>query len=508
MRVPVIITLITAALAAFSCKKEKNNTVLPDQENPVSVYPIPPSRWMMHNNTPYYSSGFVGDVMPFFDNGKFHLYYLHDARDGQPGFHPIHKFVSDDFVHYEYDGLMVPYAGQQDQDLAIGTGSVVKVGSTYYCYYTGHNYLFPASGRPKEGIMYATSTDMKTWTKKTGFNMLAPVGYEVHDFRDPQVFFNTEKNEYWMLISARKNGKAVVALFATNDPAADQWELRNPLFTTDDDSYFMLECADVFKWGSKWYLLFSENNKEKVTHYRVATSSEGPWEKPAKDQLDGEYFYAAKTASDGNNRFAFGWAATKESSNDAGNKMWAGNLIVHQLKQAPDGTLSVQAPAGVSALFNTVKKLEVSAQKGTVNTSENTFSLQPSSQVLFGRISGQKMISFALSGMETDEEAGILLGAGSGSADHYKVRFSMADKNVSLVRVSGSDTFTETSVPFAMEPGKEYTVRIVIDNSICVVYVNDAVALSGRIYSLSNQSWGLYTGSTPASFKQLQLMEQ
>ena len=118
------------------------------------------------------------------------------------------------------------------------------------------------------------------------------------------------------------------------------------------------------------------------------------------------------------------------------------------------------------------------------------------------------MLSFTLSGMQIDGESGIILGAGTSLADHYKVRFSAVDKKVSLVRVSGSNTFTETSVPFTIEPGKEYAVRVVIDNSICVVYINDAVALTGRIYSLSNQYWGIYADLKPATFKQIQLKEQ
>ena len=43
-----------------------------------SIYPVPPAQWM-GGTDPYYSAGYTGDIMPFFDNGKFHVYFLLDA---------------------------------------------------------------------------------------------------------------------------------------------------------------------------------------------------------------------------------------------------------------------------------------------------------------------------------------------------------------------------------------------------------------------------------------------
>lgn len=493
-----------------ACSKNNSQTTPPVDPGTaaINVYPQPPSKWMETNGVSYYSAGFVGDVMPYYDNGKFHIFFLHDARDGKAGFHPIHKYVTADLINYDYQGLMVNYAGKEDQDLAIGTGSVVKVGNTWYCYYTGHNYLFPASGKPKEGIMYATSTDLKTWTKKSGFNMTAPTGYDRNEFRDPHVFFNSEMNEYWMLVSTRTNNKAVIALFTTTDPVSDNWKLKDPLFITDDDAYFILECADVFKWGNKWYMFFSENNKERTTHYRMASSSGGPWIKPARDVIDGEYFYASKTASDGTNRYAFGWTATKGNKADAGNKEWAGNMVTHQLKQEADGSLSAVIPVNVDQLFKKQKTFNQVSSTGGVSNVSNSFKLNTGAQVLFDRISGQKKITATISNIQSASEFGLIVGAGNiSTTDQYRFSFIEAEDKVIVQRINGGVTYDEAKVPIKIDPGNPISIKMVIDNSVCVLYINGSIALSSRIYSASNSYWGLYSSTGNIEFNETSLFE-
>lgn len=288
-----------------------------DVFNNVSIYPAPPAQWMGGSQS-YYTAGYTGDIMPFFDNGKFNIFFLHDAtvKPAGKGFHDIHSFESTDFASHEYKGRMIPYGEPNDPDFAVGTGSVIKANGIYYFYYTGHNgnatFL---SNNPRESVLCATSTDLKNWSKIENFKITAPAGYYNFDFRDPHVFFNEDTNKYWMLMSTQTEPgrKAVVLLFTSNDLASNNWTVQNPIYTTTPaENYLMLECADMFKMGNYWYLIFSENWSDYTgTHYRMATSPNGPWTTPQNDRFDGEYLYAAKTASNGTDRFLFGWTARK-----------------------------------------------------------------------------------------------------------------------------------------------------------------------------------------------------
>ena len=252
-----------AGLTIFSCQNEASMTELSQEEifRQTNIFPQPPNQWMGGNN-PYYTAGFVGDAMPYYENGSFHLFFLHDAKTkpAGEGFHDIHSFETTDFKDFAYKGRQIPYGLASEADFGVGTGSMVKVGNTYYYYYTGHNETASfISSNPRESVLLATSIDMKNWTKVKNFKITAPAGYYDYEFRDPHVFFNTEDGKYWMLVSAQTSAKkAVVLKFTTTNPASGNWTVENPIYTTSSsENYIMLECPDLFKMGNYWYLVFS-----------------------------------------------------------------------------------------------------------------------------------------------------------------------------------------------------------------------------------------------------------
>ena len=67
-----------------------------------------------------------------------------------------------------------------------------------------------------------------------------------------------------------------------------------------------------------WALCFSPagTTDKVVTTYRMAKSPSGPWITPKVNNFDGHAFYAAKTASDGQRRFLFGWNCIKNHEQD------------------------------------------------------------------------------------------------------------------------------------------------------------------------------------------------
>jgi beta-fructofuranosidase len=499
-----LIAIFFEATFFNSCKKDTVNYNQEDLANPVSFFPAPPSTWLNAQGSTYYSSGFVGDAMPYFENDSFHIFYLHDG-DGNGGYHPIHAFTTKDLLHYNYNGRIIPFGSDKSQDRAIGTGSVIKSGNTYYFFYTGHNDLYWGTGQPVEGVMYATSNDLKNWTKHAGFTLYSSLGagYDANNFRDPFVFYNDATNEYWMLVSTRKNGIPAIALYATQNLASDSWTLRDPFFITDNSSYSVMECSDVFKMGNYWYLLFSENAVTNTTHYRMASSLNGPWIKPAVDIFDGSFYYAAKTASDGKNRYLFGWTFRKSAFTDYGRNIWAGNLVTHQLIQNTDGTLSVKVP---DAIENLLSQSKTCIQDSSVNVSANgnNYSLQTNGFAGFGLMNGQKKITAAIKGLQTNGDAGFAFGyARPGSGDYYKLRF----KNgiAYLLKVQGINEYIDCQVPYSFTSGNDINVQVVIDNTILMVTINGNITLTGRSYWLPNAKWGIYSMQPGVNFQNLQL---
>jgi len=498
------------ALATFSCQDNDSVAdVNPDEIfRQTNIFPQPPNQWM-ENGNPYYTAGYVGDVMPYYENGKFHLFFLHDAKTkpAGEGFHDIHSFETSNFKDFNYQGRQIPYGTSSEPDFGVGTGSMVKAGNTYYYYYTGHNAIESfLSSNLRESVLLATSTDMKNWTKSNNFKITAPAGYYDYEFRDPHVFFNSEDGKYWMLVSAQTSDKkAVVLKFTSNDPANGNWKVENPIYTTTtSENYIMLECPDLFKMGNYWYLLFSENwSNNTGTHYRMSNSPNGPWITPSNDRLDGSYFYAAKTVSDNTDRYIVGWTARKVPESNTGGKDWGGNIVSHKLGQNSDGTLAVKPISTVESVFGQSAALVIDKISGNASQNGNSFNLSANSQVMFGKLQKANQITFTLNAA-AGGKSGLILAQDNYGKNGFKISFEpSANRIASYVVNNGSDEFANEYKLNGIS-GTSYNVTVQISNDICVVYVNDRVAFSNRVYDVVNKKWSIF-GTAESSFSNINI---
>lgn len=85
------------------------------------------------------------------------------------------------------------------------------------------------------------------------------------------------------------------------------------------------ECADVFKMGDWWYLVYSDQNavSRKVCYFKGGTLDElkqmtaAPTFPDNKEGvLDSRAFYAGKTASNGTDRYIWGWCPTRAGNDN------------------------------------------------------------------------------------------------------------------------------------------------------------------------------------------------
>lgn len=506
-KIAIFFLLIAAGCSQDDIVTEDDVAPGTPMESNLGVYPAPSAGWMGETD-PYNTTGWAADVMPFYENGVFHIYFLHDAlsKPAGEGFHDIHEFETEDFVNYDYEGRAINHGSPEDPDFAVGTGSVIKVQDTYYFYYTGHNgnsgFL---ANHPRESVLLATSPDLKTWTKQEDFIMTAPDGYYDFDFRDPHVFYNEEDGQYWMLMSTQTEArKAVVLLFTSNDPATDEWENQGALYTTsDEENYLMLEVADIFKMGDYWYLLFSENWDDKVTHYRVADSPSGPWRIPDRDVIDGQYFYAGKTITDGRKRYIMGWTARRSPETNSGNKDFGGNLVVHELYQKPSKEeLFVKAPISVASVFSNSTDPEVIESSENVISRNDNYLMDAKderSKVVFSSLEDSAKLSGIVS-ISSEANAGIFLAGSSDPSDSFRIQFE--PRNNKIIAINNGAFINVVYYDF--KPDTEYKFDLFMDGSVVVLYVNDEIAFSNRVYNAYDRKWGLYAEYGEVTFGQIQ----
>lgn len=462
--------------------------------------------------------GWLADVIPFYDEGEFKLFYLQDWRnhetygEGTPWF----LLGTKDFITFTEYGEVLPRGGAADQDLYIYTGCIIKAGERYHIFYTGNNFHYPAQGRKQQGVMHATSPDLLHWTKLEEDTFFAPEdGYEPHDWRDPFVFWNEEAGEYWMLLAARLNKgpdrrRGCIALCASAD--LRQWEVREPFWAPY--LYATHECPDLFRIGEWWYLVYSTFSDRSVTHYRMSKSLSGPWTAPDNDALDNRAFYAAKTWSDGEKRYAFGWNPTREGERDEGGWQWGGHLVVHEVVQQPDGSLRIKAPDSLAGAFRQERPVEVRAVVGDWTRSGLGWIAGPTDGfacALAGELPASCcMIDVTLVIVEPTRSCGIVLYTDEALDNGYMLRlepdrsrivFDQWPRKGDIPHVAGLER------PLALQAGKPCRLQLFIDGTICVTYINEAVALSARLYKEGQRNWGVFLSEGSASFE-LKLRER
>ncbi len=448
-------------------------------------------------------NGYTADIIPFYENGVFHLFYLHDFRnrefygEGTPWYYISTK----DFVHFEEYGEVIPRGSKNSQDLYIFTGSVLKeLDNKYHVFYTGHNPHFKQKGKPEQAVMHAVSEDLKHWVKKPEDTFYAPLDiYEPHDWRDPYVFYNEESKKYWMLLAARTiEGPAIrkgcTALCTSKD--LKKWNIEKPLWTPN--YFYTHECPDLFKIGDWWYLIFSEFSDNCQTRYRRAKSLGGPWLAANDDVFDGRAYYAAKTASDGENRYMFGWNPTK-SGNDNQPWDWGGNLVVHEIFQQNDGSLSTRMPKAIRNYFtHEIFSLEIINIK-----QEDGFSTYP----LKVNLGSSYRISMKVSFSGDAAKTGVQLRHNIENDDSYAYIINNSKSKFNFSKIPNHPwnyaNFANVERKVALQQNKFYDLDILVEDDVCVAYLDNSIALSSRMYKNNGYGASLFIADGSATFEKI-----
>ncbi len=457
--------------------------------------------------------GYVGDTMPFVtEDGRLELYYLYDTDHNGQGYHPVYKYSTADFIEYEDHGKVLDFGLMSDPDPAIGTGSVIMdQEGLYHLFYTGHNDT-GNGGKGKECVMHAVSTDRETWTKQPEDTFYAPEEYSKDDFRDPEVFWVENEQCYWLLIAARHDDLGGVVAKYTS-PDLKDWTFCGPFYAPE--THYMLECPDLFCMEDTWYLTYSWDC---VTYYAIGESMDGPFTAPEDNILDGKglvegngfVFYAAKTAQMNGNTYLCGWHGRCGTASDSGIYQWAGNMVNHQLVRREDGSLGVKAPESFDSYFTETAPFAAEEKQGNVSVEESSIKLSAEEDgyaLADMGVRAPEMVlecdvtlepdgcaGFAFGEEEEDESrAALCLDAARGQI-HYE--------GYAINRLSRFDPQAVTSFDFSS--GGPWHLKLVCENEIAVLYINDQKALCSRITrSTGGAHMGVFALGCEAEFDQI-----
>ena len=453
--------------------------------------------------------GVIGDCIPYYYEGRYHVFYLRAYRDRDSyGLDSAwHHISTADFVHFEDHGEALSQGRIDEQDHTVATGCVyTDEHSKHHIFYTGINPYLRNDAQHEQALLHATSDDLLTWTKIPGEVWCADESiYERHDWRDPFVFKHPQTGRYTMILAARLNEGPIFRRGCTGLLTSDDlthWTVEKPFYAPG--RYHGHECPDWFKIGDWYYLVFSEYTTHTATRYVMSRSPDGPWIVPADNQFDNRAFYAAKTASDGSRRFLFGWNPTKLGNIDNGEWQWGGCLTVHEIIQNDDGALAVRMPPEAARAFSAARSIHLERlESGWTQSDDGYMAESPYgySAALSERMPETYMLQGEITFESSTGTAGVLLRMDEAGDTGYFLRFNLTGQRLEFGKVGGYrdwyvDHMPELDRPLQIRAGEALRFRIIIDKTAVVAYVNDGIALSGRMYSNPFGRCGLFADGT------------
>lgn len=450
------------------------------------------------------NTNFVGDTMPYYENGKFHIFYLADMRDNKVGYHPWALYETSNFYEYEDKGEVIPYGDSvQAQDIALGTGSVIKgQDGLYHAFYTGHNDTY----EPKEAIMHAVSKDMYNWEKVPEDTFFADDAYSKNDFRDPYVLYVEDKQEYWMLVTTRTQTGGVIAKYTSKD--LSKWTDAGVFFENDMGTDSNLECPSLLNYKGKWYLAFSDQWPNRLVHYRVSDRIDGVFEKPEQDVFDGNGFYAGRLETDGENLYVVGWNGTKNSHRDDEIYAWGGNMVVHQLQQLGDGRLQPMLNLSIKEKMSNELKLIPMKKTETVDITDEkyTFCGKDYEIVEFKPLNGSYRLDCTVKNFKNSERFGFAFNVAKDEVGQLNLLFNIQENKIEFFNtkeIYSEDAQSEIAMDFSKMD--ELKISMLISDGVVSMYVNDECAMTARMYCAQGTTWGICSMNADVSFESLKL---
>ena len=154
------------------------------------------------------AGAFAGDMMPYWDGGQFHLFYLldhdHHAQQGGLGGHQWAHASTADLVTWQHHPLALPIGepGRVDQH-GICTGSIFAWEGVYHAFYATR--IRRADGTVYEAVCRAAGRDLVHFDRSPDNPLFAAgEGLDPAHHRDPFVFHDPAAGLFHMLVTARE----------------------------------------------------------------------------------------------------------------------------------------------------------------------------------------------------------------------------------------------------------------------------------------------------------------
>lgn len=431
---------------------------------------------------------YVGDPMPYYEDGVYYIYYLKDG--GNSYNHSIYLVTTSDFVTYtEHDEPVLEASRMGGQDSWTGTGSVVKIDGVYYLFYTGHT--MDVTAEYKEKIMVAKSDNLYSFEKVKDW-AITPTSdlRQKTDFRDPQAYYDPQTGMITMTITASQDNVAKIIKYSVKADLSE-YQYDGVIFSNPVGDFWNLECSDTFQMGDTWYITYSA--QDDTLWYASSEHRYGPYSEAKR--LEGKLFYAAKHVEDEENLYMVGWARRSESPSSTQEvSAWAGNLVVQKLVQKENGELALAPVDALAEQFEKRRELLIKdshlfAEAGSLYSYYDVFNCYESF-MLTGEFTYTGKGSFGLCFDYNGKEE-----------QYKKISISPENNMLQMYFNEGSILIAETEAK--LTPGENYSFTYIQEGSVGVFYIDNVAALTVRMYGVTGKPIRLFVENNGVLFSSL-----
>ena len=235
------------------------------------------------------------------EGGVYHAFFLeiHKEFADRAYDYRIGHAVSNDFLNWTYEGTVLEGYTDGWDDRHLATGSVAKLGDTYYMMYTGHSSTHAGMGLAK-------SKDLYTWERVGDKPVISSRTYYTAEYKgeeykvrilaDPYIYPEKIDGYFYVLINSWAvdmpvNNRGCQLMFRSKDMI--NWEPYKIAIITDDLD--RLETAQIWEHDGKWYMSFGGcyvdpekggfNNLWNDNFVYMSDSFDGPYEKQEWSRL-------------------------------------------------------------------------------------------------------------------------------------------------------------------------------------------------------------------------------
>ena len=440
---------------------------------------------------------YVGDCIPFAYQGTYYLYWLldsaHHAALGGLGGHQWALSTSTDLIHWTHYPVVLGI--DEPWEKSICTGSVVYNAGKFYAFYATR--LIDSTGKVNEQLSYAISPDGIHFVKQkpNPFYTSAP-GYSKRNFRDPKAIVDNG-GLFHLFVASERDSAATVdrgALVQLTSRDLQHWSVGTPLIDGQSD---VPECPDYFEWRGWYYLVYGRGGN---TYYLKSKNPYGPWEYPRSQALNEDWVNVAKTAAfGGDRRIVAGWIPSRRGANDKGGEVFGGNIVLRELGQEEDGTLTTRWPAEVVPKSGAPMPLVGQHDSMVHREAPDSYTVQSYKGLdafFFDNVPINCKISFDVDPKGLPEEYGCFLRSGARGAKAYRLSLSPDNKTVFLA---------ETSISAVDDLDHRIHVDIILTGDIIDVCIDNRRCIDNRLYDQKGKQLGFYVKHGKATFRDIRI---